>query len=282
MDAREGRGRAAGGRGGDAPDAAAAVELSVVIAARPATVWRCVTRSDLLSRWLSATVALDARAGGAVTIDFARHGVVVEGVVEELRPSAALVFTWGVAAGPQKDAMPPGSTRVRILLEEVPGGTRVTLRHEGLPSEKDRRDHGLGWSGYLGGLASVAPLAAIAEDVGGTAESLSDAWFAAWAETDAARRDAAIARCATDDVRFVDVHTDVRGRAALSQWMATCQGFFPGVKVVRNGAVRCTRGVLLADWDVVTQDGKVAGGGTNCSRLSLDGRLAEVVAFWRP
>lgn len=270
--------RASSGSGHDAREGGAAVELSVEIAARPATVWRCVTQSDLLSRWLSATVTIEARVGGAVRIDFARYGTVVAGVVEELRPAAALAFTWGVAAGPQKDAMPAGSTRVRILLSETETGTRVTLRHEGLPSETERRDHAFGWTGYLGSLAGVAPLAAI----DGTPESLSDAWFAAWAETDAARRDAAIARCASEDVAFVDVHTEAHGRAALSQWMAMCQGKFPGVRVVRNGPVLHTRGALLVHWDVVTQDGKVVGRGTNCARLSFDGRLAEVLAFWQP
>ncbi len=255
-----------------------AVELSVDIAARPATVWRCVTRSDLLSRWLSASVTLDARLGGAVRIDFARHATVVEGVVDELRENERIAFSWGVSAGTQKDALPVGSTRVRIVLVEIPSGTRVTLRHEGLPDEKSRRDHALGWSGYLGALAGVAPITA----VDGGAEPLWDAWFAAWAEADPARRDAAIARCATEDVAFADVHADVRGRAALSQWMAACQTFFPGVRVVRDGPVLDARGALLVRWRVDAADGKVFGRGTNFARLSLDGKLAEVRAFWGP
>ena len=47
-----------------------AVEVSVDIAARPATVWRCLVEADLLSRWLRATATLEPRVGGAVRFDF--------------------------------------------------------------------------------------------------------------------------------------------------------------------------------------------------------------------
>jgi len=43
-----------------------AVEQTVRVDASRATVWRCVTRSDLLSKWLEAGVSLDPRKGGAI------------------------------------------------------------------------------------------------------------------------------------------------------------------------------------------------------------------------
>jgi uncharacterized protein YndB with AHSA1/START domain len=203
------------------------VTVSVDIAASPGTVWRCVTRSDLLSRWLTAEVALDPRVGGAVRIDFARHATVVEGSVEELREERFLAFTWGVSRGAQAATMPPGSTRVSISLEPLASGTRVTLRHDGLPSEKERKDHAFGWTSYLGSLAGTAPLAAVE----GGPEALWDGWFAAWGETDAARRDALLARTATDGVRFRDAHAEGAGRPWLSGWMGMCQGMFPGTRL---------------------------------------------------
>lgn len=252
------------------------VELSVDVAASPATVWRCVSEPGLLSRWLSAPVTFEPRVGAPVQVDFSRYGTVVAGVVEELRPRELLVLTWGVASGPQAAAMPAGSTRVRIRLEPTPGGTRVTLRHEGLPTEQERRDHALGWHGYLGSLAGVAPVAAVE----GGPEALWDDWFAAWAETDAARRDAVLARRLADDATYRDVHTDSRGRAGVSAWIAQCQTLFPGVRVVRDGDVLNSRGSLLVRWRVTGADGAVLARGTNFGRLTADGRLQSVDAFW--
>ncbi len=109
------------------------VEVSVVVAARRTTVWRCVTERDLLSRWLQAEVSLEPRIGARVTIDFARYGTVVEGVVEEVMVAERLVFTWGASSGPGAAEMPAGSTRVTIsLADDAGGGTRVTLRHAAL------------------------------------------------------------------------------------------------------------------------------------------------------
>jgi uncharacterized protein YndB with AHSA1/START domain len=132
------------------------VETSVEIAARPSTVFRCLTESDLLSRWLAATATIEARIGGAVRIDFAAHGTVVEGEVVEFSPGERIAFTWGVTVGPDAASMPRGSTRVTIEVSARAGGSLVTLRHEGLPSEESRRDHEGGWREYLAALARVA------------------------------------------------------------------------------------------------------------------------------
>jgi uncharacterized protein YndB with AHSA1/START domain len=266
------------GSGSPGPAGADAVELSVVIAARRATVWRCVTQDDLLARWLSADVKLDPKVGGAVRIDFTRHATVVAGKVEELRPNELLVFSWGVEKGAQAASMPVGSTRIRIRLEDAEGGTRVTLRHEGLPTAKEVQDHSFGWTYYLGGLGAVAALA----NVEGGVEALWDRWFEAWGVTDAARRDALLGTVIEETGTYADEHAETAGRAALSQWMAMCQAKFPGVTVVRNGPVLATRGRVVCEWDVKLPDGKVMGRGINRALLGADGKLAAVEAFWRP
>jgi hypothetical protein len=69
-----------------------------------------------------------------------------------------VVFTWGwapgagqaVLAGPQPDdALPPGSTRVEVTLEEDAGGTRVRLAHRDLPAGGLRDAHRVAWLAYL-------------------------------------------------------------------------------------------------------------------------------------
>jgi len=71
----------------------------------------------------------------------------VEGVFREVDRPHGLAFTWGWALGGNSD------TLVRLVFRAVPGGTELTLIHEGLPSEKDRAGHGQGWNSALNKLA---------------------------------------------------------------------------------------------------------------------------------
>ena len=252
------------------------VELSVEIAARPSTVYRCVTQSDLLSRWLAATVTMDARVGGAVRIDFARYATVVEGVVVELVPDERIVFTWGVTSGAQAAEMPAGSTQVELSIAPCAAGSRVTLRHGGRPTEASRRDHAFGWTGYLGQLAQTAPRAQRHEGF----EGLVDDWFAAWAEPDAAARGRLLARTVVPGATFRDVHAEVAGAEEIGRHIAACQAMFPGVRMVRDGAVMQTRSSLLAKWQALAPGGAVVASGVNHFRLAGGGEIEAVEGFW--
>ena len=64
----------------------------------------------------------------------------------EVDPPRRVVFTWGWTQGV---AVAPGSTRVVVTLEAENGGTRVVLRHYGLPDDELRAHHGEGWEMYL-------------------------------------------------------------------------------------------------------------------------------------
>jgi uncharacterized protein YndB with AHSA1/START domain len=255
------------------------VEQSVVVGASRPTVFRCLTQSDLLSRWLQAPASIEPRVGGAVRIDFARHGTVVEGRVVDLRPDEGLAVTWGVSAGPQASVLPVGSTTVRVTLADVPGGTRVTLRHEGIPRVPGLLEgHVEGWRGYLHSLRSTAPLAAIE----GTPEALWDRWFQAWGEPDAAARDALVDSVLSPEGTYVDAHASTEGRAALSEWIAACRRTFPGTTVARTGPVLHTGDALLVEWDARLPGGQVFARGVSHGRLTPDGRLRAVESFWRP
>jgi uncharacterized protein YndB with AHSA1/START domain len=251
------------------------VEVAVEIAARPETVFRCVTRSDLLSTWLAAKASIEPRLGGAVRIDFERYATVVEGEVVELVANERVAFTWGVTQGAQAADMPRGSTRVTITLTPSAVGTRVVLRHAGLPGEASRRDHSFGWTSYLGQLASVAPRS---QHPAGF-EGVVDAYLAAWAESDAAARGRLLASSFAESGTFKDVHADLAGRAALDAHIALCLRMFPGVRLVRDGAVMQSRASLLARWNAVGPSGTAATG-FNVFRLDGDGKIADVEGFW--
>lgn len=48
-----------------------------------------------------------------------------------------------------------GETRVTITLEDVPGGTKVTILHEGLPSRESAKGHAEGFGESLANLAAA-------------------------------------------------------------------------------------------------------------------------------
>ncbi len=75
---------------------------------------------------------------------------VMDGEFVEVRRPQRLVFTWNVNhIPPERDGL------VTVDFEEMPGGTRVTLTHENLPTQKSRDDTDGGWKHMLAELARV-------------------------------------------------------------------------------------------------------------------------------
>ena len=254
------------------------VEQSVEVAARPETVWRCVTEGPLLSRWLNAEVALDPRVGGAVSIHFARYATRVVGEVRLLEPGRRIAFSWGVADGPDSGSLPPGSTEVSIgLSPTAAGGTRVTLRHAGFPDQAQRDHHVEGWEAYLGGLAA----AAVRVQAGDDPDAVVAAFLSAWGETDAGRRRDALERSLADDGAYRSPYSDGRGRGWFSGHVAHVQAMFPGTRVeAGDGPLLQCRDAFLGPWRAVRADGEAFTSGWNRYRFGPDGRLASVEAFF--
>jgi uncharacterized protein YndB with AHSA1/START domain len=89
-------------------------------------VWAALTRPEELSRWFgSEVVSLDLRPGGRIVFRDADGGP-HRALIEVVEAPARFAFRWlpaPVRAGSQRS---PGS-RVELLLEEVPGGTALTV-----------------------------------------------------------------------------------------------------------------------------------------------------------
>jgi uncharacterized protein YndB with AHSA1/START domain len=133
--------------------AAVLVERAVVIAAAREIVWACWTEPERLVRWMGSRAAVDLRPGGEVRIEYA-NGSVMQGAIVELEPPSRLVFTWGWQD--PSEAVRPGQSRVEVELDEVEGGTRLRLRHLGLPAD-EVAGHGEGWDYFLGRLGDAVP-----------------------------------------------------------------------------------------------------------------------------
>lgn len=123
---------------------------SIVIAVPVEKVWDEITRTGSVQRPLYNTVLdIDLRPGGRLRYSSPdRKRVFVAGEVLEVDPPRKLRHTYIFTMTPEP------VTEVTWLLEEVPGGCRVTVRHAGWTSEKDAKKHAAGWTEILGLLKS--------------------------------------------------------------------------------------------------------------------------------
>ena len=125
-----------------------AVRREITIAARPETVWEFLVDPDKATRWMGTSASLDARPGGEYRVEVISGNTAV-GEFVEVDPPRRVVFTWGWTSG---SPVLPGTTRVVVTLVAEGHGTRVVLRHHGLPA--DQLDHHQeGWTLCLDRLA---------------------------------------------------------------------------------------------------------------------------------
>lgn len=130
-----------------------AIEREVLIAARPETIFPFFTDPAKLLKWKGIQADLEPRPGGLFRVDINGRDV-VSGRYVEITPPSRVVFTWGWegAASP----LPAGSTTVEITLTREAAGTRVRLRHSGLPTLELVRSHIEGWEHFLPRLTQAA------------------------------------------------------------------------------------------------------------------------------
>ena len=129
-----------------------ALERTVLIAARPATVFRFFTDPARFAVWWGAGSHIDARPGGAVHIRYP-NGVVASGEVVEVVPDRRIVFTYGYEDAGKP--IPPGGSRVTVTLEETARGRACCCATSWRP-RRARDAHVPGWRYQLAIFANVA------------------------------------------------------------------------------------------------------------------------------
>jgi uncharacterized protein YndB with AHSA1/START domain len=248
------------------------LERSVVIRAKPETVFRYFTDSARWANWWGAGSTIDPEPGGKVYI---RHpnGVETLGEVLEVSDPELIVFTYGYASG---KPVPPGGSRVTIRLERDDAGTRLHLLHE-FAEAAPRDEHVQGWRFQLSVFGNT-----VADEVFADAAATVDAWYAAWVISDSKARDEELARIADPEISFRDRFSLLDGRADLAAHIAAAQRFMPGINLQRKGAVRQCQGTVLADWVAVDADGKLRMSGTSVFVLMPDGRIGSVTSVGNP
>ena len=118
------------------------------------TVYDAFTSMEALKQWFGPGACfikegtMNFEVGGVyemtMVVDEGEE-IGLTGRFEEIDPPHKLVYTWRwVGANADKDF--PNS-KVTLTFVEQDGATRLTLLHEGLPTEKAREEHNKGWSG---------------------------------------------------------------------------------------------------------------------------------------
>lgn len=122
------------------------------IKASPAKVWAAITQPKLMMQWWgpdagpTLSAVADVRPGGQFSVAFRllngeEHNPT--GIYQEVVPEKKLVFTWDLPETSERVSL------VTFLLKPFEGGTELTLMHEHLPNEDERKSHEEGWKGLL-------------------------------------------------------------------------------------------------------------------------------------
>jgi uncharacterized protein YndB with AHSA1/START domain len=123
---------------------------SIDIEAPPEVVFEHLVTPEGLVAWMGQHAELDPRPDGTFSVDI--NGSAVRGRYLEVDPPRRVVVSWGVAGS---DEHPPGSSRVEFVLVPVGDGTRLDLRHSGLP-ERQAPGHAQGWDHFSARLRVAA------------------------------------------------------------------------------------------------------------------------------
>ncbi len=251
------------------------VVVSVRIVARPETVYRFFSDPQRFTLWMGAQSSIELRIGGTLVVSHP-SGPPASGTIKELIQNQKIVFTWGHRAG--GGPVPEGSSTVTITLEPIAEGTRVTLRHAGLPTEADRIGHTFGWRHYLSQLSYFVSSDTFAAQLDG----LVDTYLRAWSETEGAKRAALLAECWADNGLFRDRYACLDSRESLDTHISNVQRMAPGAALERSGPIEQCHAFARYPWRAVFPNGAVMAAGTNFFELSSDGKIRSMVGFWDP
>ncbi len=122
---------------------------------------------------------------------------------------------------------------------------------------------------------SPAPSAPAVSAVEGAVE----AYLATWNETDAARRQAAVARAWEQAGRYRDPLMASEGHAGIDAMLAGVQARFPGFVIQRTSAIDAHSERARFSWSLGPAAGPAVVEGVDFCALSPAGRLVSVVGF---
>ena len=128
------------------------LEIKRTLDAPPQAVFDAWMNREEFQAWIGPegvtcdVPVLEPRVGGQYRIDMKMKDgstIPVGGTFKAIEEPDRIVFTWGRAGDASWTSL------ITLTLRAVGDKTELTLRHEGLLTEKDREDHGKGWNSAL-------------------------------------------------------------------------------------------------------------------------------------
>jgi uncharacterized protein YndB with AHSA1/START domain len=113
-------------------------------------VWAAITEPEQIGRWFGTSAELDLRPGGEGSFYWEHLDVTTRVTVEAVEPPARFAYRWEPGGRNEGGA----TTLVEFRLEEIPGGTRLTLVESGFSQfgAESRQGNEFGWDAELGEL----------------------------------------------------------------------------------------------------------------------------------
>jgi uncharacterized protein YndB with AHSA1/START domain len=115
--------------------------------APPSAVWRLLTEPGELSGWLHATVEIEPRSGGAISLHFHNTPTTVRGEIRRFEAPSTLEYTW------QRDGEAPSIVLFELEPDQSGSGTQLRVTHSRL-SDAETSETGAGWHYHLELLAN--------------------------------------------------------------------------------------------------------------------------------
>ena len=141
------------------PNSTDRIEKSIFLKAPRARVWRAIADAGEFGAWFAVRLKGEftpgARVSGPLAVSGYEH-VTMEVTIERVEPERLFSFRWHpYAIDPKKDYSKEPTTLVEFRLEEVKGGTQLTVVESGFDriplarrAEAWRMNDG-GWAGQM-------------------------------------------------------------------------------------------------------------------------------------
>jgi len=114
--------------------------LEFQLSASPERVMKLLTDAALIRKWSGSDGVVENKEGGKFSMfDGWATGTVIKTGANEL------AYTWKTTDWPEETK----PSEVHYILKKHDGGTKVTIKHTGLPSEDEMKSHRSGWTDYF-------------------------------------------------------------------------------------------------------------------------------------
>ncbi|HTP13596.1 MAG TPA: SRPBCC domain-containing protein [Bacteroidota bacterium] len=117
------------------------ISMTATVKATPSEVFTALTDSKTIHRWSGQKGTVQPKIGGK----FEFFDGWVKGKVLAYEKGKTVSYTWHTAD--MKNEVEPSI--VRFTLSSSKWGTKISLKHSGLPDEKSRKEHQGGWTEFV-------------------------------------------------------------------------------------------------------------------------------------